>query len=539
MKSNGFTMTVTVVAALLLALAWTTASAEMSWPAGDYDGASRATYPNQGRRLVRQGDYLHLVYDMYSINTNPIRMCITYTSSTDLGNHWASIESVEMSNEATNQDFLGSLAVDGRNRPWITGVQSYWDICRVSGTVRQARRDWTQGVLFEGSDISVYTTSAVLSPQGGDDPMMYAVVAYDVWDVGPRWVSSNLDFVAWDISTGVPHVWYRAPVVRVTTFQQLLAGSIAASRAGPNDILHVAYQLNDGVSRVFYTQNVNPVNPTLLRSGGGVDWDEPTEVSTPTTCPASQPAIEFDPACDSVFVAWRGPGFNADVYRRGRQVGGPWEWVPRNVSEHAGAHANSESPTMSTRHGVAWQERVTDVNDDIYAWLDGHVVCIKPTGHDSTSRYPHIAVVPNEWVYAIDCYTVWTEKCVGSRSPYDYKVWFKKYRFIPTAEGPGGQVRQLVCLGEGEALLRAQPAVSKGSVRFELVVPNGGPCRLGIQNKLGSVVRTLSAALPAPGRHVLSWDGLDERGYPVPAGVYFCRVTTPGAQDAASVVIQR
>jgi len=539
MRPNGFTMTATAIVGLLLALVCGMVAAEMSWPAGDCPGASQATYPNQGHRLIRQGDNLHLIYDMNSFYTNPQRFCITYTRSTDLGNQWASIESVEMSHmyPSTDIDWGGALAVDHQGRPWVVGFQSIAGNVYVSGTVRQGRADWTQGVLWpewpNPSDITVYSASAVLSPQDGE-PMMYALIAYDLWDVG-GWSSSNLDLIAWDISAGVSRAWYQGTVAQVTTFQQSLAGSIAVSRDGPNDILHVAYQLSDGVSKVYYIQNANQVNPTLLRAAGGVDWDDPIEVSTPTTRPATQPAIEYDAAYDSVFVAWRGPGFSADVFRRGKRVGGIWLEDPMNVSQPAGANANSESPTMSTRFGVSWQEYVTQANDDIYAWLDGHVVCIKSTGHDSTSRYPHIAVVPNDWVYVLDCYTIWTERCVGSRSPDDHEVWFKKYRYIPMAERPGGESRGVVRLADGEALLRAQPSVSKGPIRFELIVPKDGACWLSIQDRLGSVVRTLSAALPAPGCHVLSWDGLDQRGRPVPTGVYFCRLTAPDARAATTV----
>lgn len=68
---------------------------------------------------------------------------------------------------------------------------------------------------------------------------------------------------------------------------------------------------------------------------------------------------------------------------------------------------------------------------------------------------------------------------------------------------------------------------------FFLDVPASGPVTLRIYDVTGSLVKTLLADEPrAAGRSNVSWDGRDERGASVAAGVYFARLLT--AQGSAS-----
>jgi hypothetical protein len=60
------------------------------------------------------------------------------------------------------------------------------------------------------------------------------------------------------------------------------------------------------------------------------------------------------------------------------------------------------------------------------------------------------------------------------------------------------------------------------SISFALAVPER--VRLEIFNMLGHRVRTLADGLSAPGEHTLQWDGHDDRGLPVSAGVYIYRL---------------
>ena len=50
---------------------------------------------------------------------------------------------------------------------------------------------------------------------------------------------------------------------------------------------------------------------------------------------------------------------------------------------------------------------------------------------------------------------------------------------------------------------------------------------LVVYNVLGQRVRTLVNALQKPGRYTVQWDGKDDRGRPVPTGIYFYQLITP------------
>jgi hypothetical protein len=65
------------------------------------------------------------------------------------------------------------------------------------------------------------------------------------------------------------------------------------------------------------------------------------------------------------------------------------------------------------------------------------------------------------------------------------------------------------------------------SIRFN-VPPEGGVVTLRIYDVGGCLVRTLVNGAPAPGRNSVMWNGQNDAGTPVAAGVYFCRLVGPG-----------
>ena len=71
------------------------------------------------------------------------------------------------------------------------------------------------------------------------------------------------------------------------------------------------------------------------------------------------------------------------------------------------------------------------------------------------------------------------------------------------------------------------PARAGTTIRYGLDAP--GRVTLRVLDVLGREVRTLADGAEEPGDHAVLWDGRDERGRPVPGGVYFYRLeTAPG-----------
>ena len=79
------------------------------------------------------------------------------------------------------------------------------------------------------------------------------------------------------------------------------------------------------------------------------------------------------------------------------------------------------------------------------------------------------------------------------------------------------------------ARMDATPNPFLHAVTIRFVLAAGGPADLQVFASDGRRVRTLARAIGGPGEHVVAWDGRDDRGGALPAGVYYARVA--GAHD--------
>ncbi|MFH1864249.1 MAG: FlgD immunoglobulin-like domain containing protein [Candidatus Eisenbacteria bacterium] len=71
---------------------------------------------------------------------------------------------------------------------------------------------------------------------------------------------------------------------------------------------------------------------------------------------------------------------------------------------------------------------------------------------------------------------------------------------------------------------RPRPTPFSGTTTMQLDVPAGaGRVRLAVYNVRGQLVRTLYEGTTPPGRKEFDWNGEDDSGQPVSAGIYFAR----------------
>jgi len=87
---------------------------------------------------------------------------------------------------------------------------------------------------------------------------------------------------------------------------------------------------------------------------------------------------------------------------------------------------------------------------------------------------------------------------------------------------------------------RAFPNPAGEGTRIAFGLPNpGGAVTLRVYNAAGKVVRTvIDRSLPG-GHHVAEWDGMDDRGNEVSAGVYFYALEAPDLESRGKMVILR
>ena len=77
---------------------------------------------------------------------------------------------------------------------------------------------------------------------------------------------------------------------------------------------------------------------------------------------------------------------------------------------------------------------------------------------------------------------------------------------------------------ESYLLFQNYPNPFNPTTTIEYEVANAGPVRLAVHDVLGRHIRTLVDGRQQIGRFRVVWDGIDEHGIPVAAGLYFCRM---------------
>jgi len=88
-------------------------------------------------------------------------------------------------------------------------------------------------------------------------------------------------------------------------------------------------------------------------------------------------------------------------------------------------------------------------------------------------------------------------------------------------------------------VLAAAPNPTGGVSSIRFVLPAQATTRLSIFDLSGRRVRTLVQGTMTPGPHVVPWDGRDERGAPLAAGIYFARLTSGASFLSKKIVIAK
>jgi hypothetical protein len=108
--------------------------------------------------------------------------------------------------------------------------------------------------------------------------------------------------------------------------------------------------------------------------------------------------------------------------------------------------------------------------------------------------------------------------------------YFGEYVAPVAVEGPGGPPARL-------ELAPPRPNPSGAATAFRFSLPRQGPVRLEVLDPMGRRVRRLYAGSLSAGPHELSWDGRDEQGSGVAAGIYWVRIEA-GAESATRKVVR-
>lgn len=88
------------------------------------------------------------------------------------------------------------------------------------------------------------------------------------------------------------------------------------------------------------------------------------------------------------------------------------------------------------------------------------------------------------------------------------------------------------------ARVQALPSLAVGRTDIHFDLPASGEVSLRIYGPDGSLVRTLLDGRMAAGPGVAAWDGRNDRGRDVPAGVYFYRLSGEGFEVSRKIVLE-
>jgi len=87
-----------------------------------------------------------------------------------------------------------------------------------------------------------------------------------------------------------------------------------------------------------------------------------------------------------------------------------------------------------------------------------------------------------------------------------------------------------------EVLRVLGPNPFRSTVAFRLDMAQAGTARVSLHDASGKLVRTLASGSLTAGAHALSWDGRDDAGRALPAGLYFVAVDAAGTRASGRVV---
>ncbi|MCE5252080.1 T9SS type A sorting domain-containing protein [bacterium] len=86
-------------------------------------------------------------------------------------------------------------------------------------------------------------------------------------------------------------------------------------------------------------------------------------------------------------------------------------------------------------------------------------------------------------------------------------------------------------------VIRSYPNPFNPSTTIEFTLPEAGLTKLSVYNIAGQKVRGLVSGNMTAGNHTVVWDGRDDSGAPVSAGIYFARLTCGGRTVSGKMVM--
>jgi hypothetical protein len=509
---------------------------------------ANATGPSQGKHIVRnpQTNALHVVWQNST--------SIYYQSSTDGGNTWSSPLSI-----ASGSDPCISLDFNGA--PWVT----YRSGSAVYTAMQRATGEWHSWLNFNDVSVLVGPPSMVCSNWengggGGPPPlsnppdMGYAVFVVYPCGGGLEINHEGLIFVPFDtIHQDLPlDTWYCYDAMQIYQPQGGWVDSMPCISRTPDDYLHVTWKSGtqsggQAWNQVYYEAS-SLTTPGLIRQADFPTWSLPYQLSdnqTPCSTPCNDAYSGF------VSADWRfgNPGDLGVIDARNRDVSqAPNQWG--SVVAWSDQDYESDQPVLVGNAGV-WRQEFDYPNDT------GNIACRFPEDADPL----RVTYSPNDETYP---QADLQRGSTSSQNPVSDTM-----RVLFTELQPSGGYAIMFCSfahSASQFLMRdhaGQPGGSQEQTTSEVTpgllrvacAPNlittgtsisyvlRAPARISIRIVDLSVrtVRTVETpgSVKKPGSYSFTWNACNDRGEPIPEGVYFCQLDAGPQRSTAKLVVAR
>jgi hypothetical protein len=246
------------------------------------------------------------------------------------------------------------------------------------------------------------------------------------------------------------------------------------------------------------------------------------------------PVIASDAGGGAIVTWGDARGSNYDVYAQRVGSAGTVQWTTNGVPVCAAPDFQGPPRIIADGAGgaiVSWADNRSG-NSDVYGQRIDALGAMQWTGNgvaicsDTTSQgEPALASDGNGGAIV-----AWQDPRNG-----DYDIYAQ--RIAAAGSFPTG-VRD-ASRGRNPALATNRPNPFSGATTIELDLPVDTEVTVDVFDVSGRRVRRLEPGRLSAGTMSLRFDSMDERGRPLPSGVYFCRVRTAGDMVTRKMVISR
>jgi hypothetical protein len=232
--------------------------------------------------------------------------------------------------------------------------------------------------------------------------------------------------------------------------------------------------------------------------------------------PDPGPLFRPDAVIESVFTTPADPVAGDSVWFSARIKNIGNDSVSRAIVNQVTFQVNGSSKTTRTaRPGLAPGDTIT-------------------VGKPGSSSQPDWIAEPGD--YLIRAWADSADRFVELREDNNCAYIWKQVRTGTRMES-GGPAHSGQVVLERYYLAGARPNPLTDAAAIEYGIRTTDDVVVVILNVAGQAVRTYQATGQKPGRHVVNWDGCDDRGRSVGPGVYFCHLNTTAWQATTSIVV--